>query len=147
MLSGESLCARLPHAAPMCLLDELIAWDASAVLCRTRTHQDPANPLRRDGALAAIHAVEYACQAAALHSALAPRAGREGETEPPRALLAAVKEIRLAGERLDGIADPLQVAAWRELTLGPSAIYRFRIEAGGATLAEGRLTVVGGAEA
>lgn len=147
MLSGEALCARLPHAAPMCLLDELIAWDAASVLCRTRTHQDPANPLRRDGVLAAIHAVEYACQAAALHASLAPRAGRDGATDPPRALLAAVKEVRLSGERLDAIADPLQVAAWRELTLGPSAIYRFRIEGGGRTLAEGRLTVVGGIQA
>jgi predicted hotdog family 3-hydroxylacyl-ACP dehydratase len=147
MLNGEALCARLPHAAPMCLLDELIEWDAASVLCRTRTHQDSANPLRRDGRLAAIHAIEYACQAAALHSALAPRAGRSGEAEVPRALLAAVKDVRFAGERLDAMADPLQVAAWRELTLGPSAIYGFRIECGGRTLAEGRLTVVGGGEA
>lgn len=144
MLSGEALCARLPHAAPMCLLDELLAWDATSVRCRTRSHQDPANPLRHHGGLAAIHAVEYACQAAALHASLAPRENPGGGTATPRSLLAAVKEVRLAGDWLDAIADPLEVAAWRELTLGPSAIYRFQIKAAGRTLAAGRLTVVGG---
>ena len=125
----------------MCLLDELLSWDAGSVVCTARSHRDAHNPLRRHGRLAAIHAVEYACQASALHAALAPR---DTAGAGSRSLLAAVKEIALYQDYLDQIEAPLRISAWRELTLGPSAIYRFLIEGGDLRVACGRLTVVGG---
>lgn len=141
MLRGHQLCALLPHAAPMCLLDELVSWDQGSVVCTAGSHRDTHHPLRRHGRLAAIHAVEYACQAAALHAALAPRAGRHAGA---RSLLAAVKEVALGQDFLDQLQAPLRISGWRELALGPSAIYRFLIEAGDLHVAGGRLTVVGG---
>lgn len=147
-LAGDRLCARLPHAAPMCLLDELLSWDRGSLVCTTHSHRDPGNPLRRQGRLAAIHVIEYASQAAALHAALsAPpppaEAQRADGGAAPRSLLAAVREIVLTRDDLDQIPGPLRVSVWRELAMGPSAIYRFLIEGGVNTVASGRLTVIG----
>jgi predicted hotdog family 3-hydroxylacyl-ACP dehydratase len=122
----------------MCLLDGLLTWDGEGAVCTARSHLDPANPLRREGRLAAIHAIEYAGQTAALHCALTAPDGA-----PARALLAAVGEVRLARPYLDGLDGPIEVSARRELALGGSAIYRFALAWAGETIASGRLTVAG----
>ncbi|AUB80027.1 hydroxymyristoyl-ACP dehydratase [Candidatus Thiodictyon syntrophicum] len=141
MSDSNDLCALLPHAAPMCLLDTLVSWDPESLVCTAVSHGDPHHPLRRNGRLAAVHAIEYACQATALHAALAARAAPD---TAQRSLLAAVKEITLSQDYLDQIEAPLRISVWRELALGPSAIYRFLVEGGGLPVAGGRLTVVGG---
>lgn len=139
MLYGNPLCARLPHAEDMCLLDELLSWDQGSVVCTAVSHRDLDNPLRRDGQLAAIHAIEYAGQASALHCALTTPGGT-----PQRAVLAAVHDVWLDCAYLDGLVAPLRISVWRELTLGPSAIYRFLVESMATSVARGRLTVTGG---
>src|SRR5881398_1435622 len=64
----------IPHAGTMCLLDSVLGWDDESIVCTTNTHRDEANPLRRDGRLSALHALEYAAQAAAIHGGLRARA-------------------------------------------------------------------------
>ncbi len=54
----------------MVLLDAVVRWDGARVVCRSRSHLDPANPLRRDGRLSAVCGAEYGMQAAALHGAM-----------------------------------------------------------------------------
>ena len=63
----------IPHSGLMCLLDEVTQWDDRSITCITNTHRDPANPLRRDGRLSALHAFEYGAQAAAVHGGLRAR--------------------------------------------------------------------------
>ena len=63
----------IPHSGLMCLLDEVTQWDDRSITCVTNTHRDPANPLRRDGRLSALHAFEYGAQAAAVHGGLRAR--------------------------------------------------------------------------
>lgn len=70
MIPTPSLAELLPHAGAMVLLDSIAAWDPTTIHCRTRSHLDPNNPLRRAGRLSALCGVEYALQAAALHGAL-----------------------------------------------------------------------------
>ena len=60
----------IPHSGLMCLLDDVMQWDDRSIVCITNTHRDPANPLRREGCLAAVHAFEYGAQAAAVHGGL-----------------------------------------------------------------------------
>jgi predicted hotdog family 3-hydroxylacyl-ACP dehydratase len=139
MQNRDDLCALLPHSGNMCLLDKLLDWDEGAVVCTALSHRDRDNPLRRDGHLAAIHAIEYAGQAAALHGALSSRDVATGCS-----VLAAVNDVELAQDRLDQLPAPLHISAWRELVLGHGAIYRFLVECGGLPVAQGRLTVVGG---
>ena len=54
----------------MCLLDEVVQWDERSIVCISNTHRDPANPLRRQGRLSAVHAFEYGAQTAAVHGGL-----------------------------------------------------------------------------
>jgi len=63
----------VPHAGRMCLLQRVLDWDESTVRLATATHRDPANPLRSDGRLRAIHLCEYGAQAMAVHGGLRAR--------------------------------------------------------------------------
>jgi predicted hotdog family 3-hydroxylacyl-ACP dehydratase len=62
----------------MCLLDEVIGWDAERITCTSSSHRSVDNPLRARGRLGIACGIEYAAQAMAVHAALiaALEAGR-----------------------------------------------------------------------
>lgn len=137
MLGRQQIAALIPHQGAMCLLESVVAWDPDAIRCRSRSHLDPANPLRRDGRLGALCGIEYGLQAAALHGAL-----RAGSAQPP-GYLAALSGILATPERLD---DPrigeLDVTASLELSQPAGLIYGFRLAAAdGRSLVTGRATI------
>jgi predicted hotdog family 3-hydroxylacyl-ACP dehydratase len=129
----------IPHAGTMCLLDNVLDWDDESIVCTTNTHRDEANPLRRDGRLSALHALEYGAQAAAIHGGLRARAA--GATAPP-CYLAALRDAHLHVARLDDLASPLKVRAQRLFGDAGNTIYKCAISAGGAPMAEGRVTIM-----
>lgn len=129
----------LPHTDAMCLLDELVSWDESCIRCTAVSHRDPENPLRLGGRLAAVHSIEYASQACALHGALSAAGWR---TEPARMLLAAANQVELAPVDLSVLPAPLEIVAWREFGDLDGAIYRFTVSSAGRRVAGGRLTVM-----
>src|SRR5260370_42108062 len=110
----------IPHAGLMCLLDSVLKWDDESIVCRSETHRDPTNPLRRDGQLSALHALEYSAQAAAVHGGL--RARSAGAVPPPR-YLAAPREAHLPVKPLDDIASP--PAGRTPPMVGDRARYRY----------------------
>jgi predicted hotdog family 3-hydroxylacyl-ACP dehydratase len=123
----------------MCLLDSVIDWDDRSIVCTGSTHHDPANPLRRNGQLSAVHAFEYGAQTAAIHGGL--RARRAGMIAPP-GYLAALRDARLHVNRLDDIPLPLQVYACRLFGEAVNTVYECRISAGDVLLADGRITIM-----
>jgi predicted hotdog family 3-hydroxylacyl-ACP dehydratase len=129
----------IPHSGLMCLLDEVTQWDDRSITCVSNTHRDPANPLRRDGHLSALHAFEYGAQAAAVHGGLHARS--VGITAPP-GYLAALRDARLYVVRLDDIRSPLQISANRLFGDGANTIYECRVSADNVPLADGRVTIV-----
>jgi predicted hotdog family 3-hydroxylacyl-ACP dehydratase len=129
----------IPHSGLMCLLDEVTQWDDRSITCVSDTHRDPANPLRRDGHLSALHAFEYGAQAAAVHGGLHARS--VGTTAPP-GYLAALRDARLYVVRLDDIRSPLQISANRLFGDGANTIYECRVSAKNVPLADGRVTIV-----
>jgi predicted hotdog family 3-hydroxylacyl-ACP dehydratase len=129
----------IPHSGQMCLLDEVTQWDDRSITCISNTHRDPANPLRRDGRLSALHAFEYGAQAAAVHGGL--RARSVGAIAPP-GYLAALRDARLNVARLDDIDSPLQICASRLFGDKANAVYECRISAGRVLLADGRITIM-----
>jgi predicted hotdog family 3-hydroxylacyl-ACP dehydratase len=129
----------IPHSGLMCLLDEVTQWDDRSITCVTNTHRDPANPLRRDGRLSALHAFEYGAQAAAVHGGL--RARSVGEIAPP-GYLAALRDAHLHTARLDDIASPLRICANHLFGDGANTIYECRVLAGNILLANGRITII-----
>jgi predicted hotdog family 3-hydroxylacyl-ACP dehydratase len=129
----------IPHSGTMCLLDEVTQWDDRSISCVTNTHHDPANPLRRDGRLSALHAFEYGAQAAAVHGGL--RARSVGAIAPP-GYLAALRDAHLHAARLDDITSPLQIYANRLFGDGANTIYECRVSADNVLLANARITII-----
>ena len=138
-IDKAEICTLIPHAGSMCLLDNVINWDDESIVCFTNTHRDPANPLRRDGQLSALHALEYGAQAAAVHGGLRARAA--GATAPP-CYLAALRDAHLHVARLDDSPSPLEVRAQRLFGDSGNTIYQCAISASGISVAEGRVTIM-----
>lgn len=138
-LDRDAIATLIPHAGAMCLLDAVPDWDATRIRARSTSHAHAAHPLRRDGALHAVHLCEYGAQAAAVHGALAARAAGAA---PRPGLLAALREVRLHVEVADPAGGALDVEA--ECLLGDAhgAQYAFRVTQGGCLLASGRATIV-----
>ena len=134
-LGREAIAALVLHQGAMCLLEGVEQWNERAIVCRARSHRDPANPLRSAGRLGAIVGVEYAAQAVAVHGGLTGSVARTG-------YLAAVRDVESSIERLDTIAEDLTIHATQVAAEGGRLLYDFRIEAGGRELLRGRLTVV-----
>ena len=138
MTAAPTPAALIPQSGGMCLLDEIAYWDDTRVTCRSATHRRANHPLRRDGVLEAVHLLEYAAQAAAVHAALAP-ASAAGE--PRIGYLASARGFRLHVDRIDDLQTDLRIDATRLLAMGGGAVYEFRVTAGRRLLGEGRLGV------
>ena len=139
MLGRDAIAGRVPHAGAMLLLDEVVAWDAESIVCRTTSHRQLDNPLRYGHMLPALAGIEYAAQAMALHGALTAPVQ---ETAPRSGLLAALRDVTLHVTRLDDAESPMIVSARRMAADGGRAIYSFAVEAAGRSLLNGRATVV-----
>lgn len=129
----------IPHAGNMCLLDSVEHWDDHSIRCRTRSHVDPANPLRRQGRLSALHLAEYGAQAMAIHGGLlAARANRRA----PPGYLASLRDVRLGVSHVEHINGDLEVHAEVMAESESGWIYRFRVCTGTDELASGRVSVM-----
>ena len=127
----------VPHQGAMCLLDEVLEWNAGRIVCAATSHRDPANPLRGADGLCAVAGIEYAAQAVAVHFALQNNSGKPGI-----GYLAALRDVVCAVERLDTEPGDLTVGANQVAAEGGRLLYDFRIDAGGRELLKGRLSVV-----
>ena len=147
----------IPHHGRMCLLDEVMEWDAQHIRCRSGTHRLPDHPLRSQGRLGVACGIEYAAQAMAVHGALAGMAGKGrgalagggpggGATHSRSEVgfLAGLRDVRLNALRLDDIAADLICEALLVAGDHGSALYEFAIrsEAQPRRLLSGRATVV-----
>lgn len=126
----------VPHAGSMCLLESVEHWDETRVRCSTRSHLDPANPLRGARGLLALHLAEYGAQATAVHGAL-----RSGRQAPP-GVLTSLKDVSFTTDRIDDVAAPLQVEARVQFASAAGSLYEFSVSAGGRLLASGRVSVM-----
>ncbi|HEY2635618.1 MAG TPA: hypothetical protein VGI51_12870 [Steroidobacteraceae bacterium] len=158
----------IPHHGRMCLLDEVLEWDAQHIRCRSGTHRQPDHPLRSQGRLGAACGIEYAAQAMAVHGALtggavADAAGDGGLAGGAAAdgsggggfagsgaargrseagFLAALREVRLHVLRLDDIEGDLYAEALLVAGDQGSALYEFTLRSDARLLLSGRATVV-----
>lgn len=134
-LGPEDVAALIPHAGAMRLIDRVDAVASEEVVCATRTHLSPDNPLRVNGVLPASAAIEYAAQAMAVHAAVS-RGG-----PPRRGFLAVASGVRWTADRLDATPDTLEIRATRLAAVGGGAQYAFTVSAGTAVEVSGTLTL------
>ena len=127
----------------MCLIDNVIGWDAGAIRCVTQTHVQGDNPLRAQGRLGALCGIEYAAQAMAIHGAILHwgNAAPGDPCGPVQGYLAALRDVQSLVERLDDLAPELEIAAVRFAALAGGAIYDYEIRHATRTLQTGRLTL------
>jgi len=129
----------IPHTGSMCLLDEVVGWDAATIHARSTSHVHIDNPLRSDGKLRALHLCEYGAQAMAVHGGLLARAA--GGAAAP-GYLVSLRDVHLRAARVDDLAGALDVHAERLLGSDASWQYAFRIEHAGVVIARGRAAVM-----
>jgi predicted hotdog family 3-hydroxylacyl-ACP dehydratase len=139
MLTSDAIRGLVPHHATMCLIDAVESWDASRIVCTTAQHRSPANPLALAGRLSAVHAIEFAAQAMAIHGALAI-AARHAKARI--GLLLSVRDCRFHCDRLDQVAGDLHVKAHRLAGSANMLMYGFTVSGGTQCLAEGRVSVL-----
>jgi predicted hotdog family 3-hydroxylacyl-ACP dehydratase len=133
----------IPHHGRMCLLDEVIEWDAGHIRCRSSTHRRPDHPLRSKNRLGAACGIEYAAQSMAVHGALAGGAAAgAGIIRSEVGFLAGLRDVQLHVARLDDLHGDLIADA--ELIAGDhgSALYEFALTSEARRLLSGRATVV-----
>lgn len=135
----DRLCALIPHAGNMCLLERIESWDEKNIVCTAHSHGATDNPLRSHGRLPAIHALEYAAQAMAVHGGLTAR--REGK-QLLSGFLVAVRNVRFYFDRLDTFDDPLTIVATQLMALDNNQIYQAEVSAASRLIAEARLTTM-----
>lgn len=133
--------SNIPHQGRMCLLDEVIEWDARRILCRGTSHRLPDNPLRSQGRLGIASGIEYAAQAMAVHGALLV-GGATMHSRAEAGFLAGVRNVRLHAHRLDDIAADLICEAILVAGDSRTALYEFAVTAAAQPLLGGRATVV-----
>ena len=138
MTEAIDIAALIPHSGAMCLLDSVAAWSADSIECRATSHLDPANPLRRNGRLAAVCGIEYALQAAAVHGALVG-----GAPQPP-GFVASLRMSRMTQQALDNPDfGTLTATALREHGDATGLLYTIRLAAAdGSVLLEGRAAIM-----
>lgn len=136
MTSAPAPAALVPQSGRMCLLDEVAFWDDARVACMSASHRRPDHPLRRNGVLGAVHLLEYAAQASAVHAALTTSSG-----EASTRLLASVRDFELNVARIDDVEADLRIDAQCLLVLAMGATYGFRVSAERRLLCSGRLSV------
>ena len=140
MIEREQLCALIPHAGDMCLLDRVDQWGQTTISCSSNSHLLAHNPLLNNNKLAAVHAVEYAAQSMAVHGGLL---AREQGMPPAQGFIAALREIKLHVDYLHDKPGALQIRAEAMLSNADAMIYSFEITSGALAIAEGRITVMG----
>jgi len=140
----------IPHKGRMCLLDEVVSWDATRIRCRSATHRAADNPLRAHGRLGAACGIEYAAQAMAVHGALvaasAPLASTvatsvRGTMGTALGFLASVRNVVLYVPQLDDLEADLIASAQRITGDGRTVLYEFTV-CTSAPLLSGRASIV-----
>jgi predicted hotdog family 3-hydroxylacyl-ACP dehydratase len=143
----------IPHKGRMCLLDEVLAWDAVHIRCRSVSHRSDVNPLRAHGRLGAVCGIEYAAQAMAVHGALiaasAPLASTvatsvRGSIGTGVGYLASVRNVTLAVAQLDELGADLIAEAERITGDGRTVLYDFTVSCERQPLLAGRASIVFG---
>jgi len=138
ILAREEIASLIPHAGAMCLLDRVLAWDSVRIRCESMRHRAEDNPLRENGRLGALCAIEFASQAMAVHGRLARLVG----TRPRAGYLASLRAVACRCAWLDGFEGALRIEAERLAGDEDQVLYAFSVGCGDQVLVAGRAAVL-----
>lgn len=124
----------LPHKPPMLLLETVEAWNAESIECTASSQNDAQNPLRINGRVSSVHAMEYGAQAAAIHLSLMANAAVEPVAEleaysPDRVVfLGIVRDFELAEQYLDEQPGSVMQIRSDLVSIAPR-VFQYRVSA------------------
>ena len=133
-MERETLQQFLPHRGPMLLLERVEGWNDAAILCTARSHNAADNPLRTNGRVSTVHAMEYGAQAAAIHLFVTAAAGigDDGASAVPApdqiVFLGVVRDFDLIHPYLDGRPESLLQIESRVVSVAPR-IFQYQVKA------------------
>jgi predicted hotdog family 3-hydroxylacyl-ACP dehydratase len=137
VMDRAAIAALIPHAGAMCLLDGVLAWDRTSIICFASSHRAAGNPMAVAGRLDAVCGVEYAAQAMAVHGGLVGDGRR-----PAAGYLASLRDVTCSVDRLDLLEGDLLVTAELLIADAGRVIYRFSLNSGTGPVMSGRAAVV-----
>ena len=137
LISKNELCRLLPHAGTMCLLDSVLHWDNTSIICTAGSHRNHDNPLRRFQRLPTVCGLEYAAQAIGAHIGLTATT----RTGLALGFLGSIKDLELYSPYLDECSDDLEIQSKSIFGQDTAFIYTFSIQAGAKVLLEGRSSI------
>jgi predicted hotdog family 3-hydroxylacyl-ACP dehydratase len=137
LLDRTQIATLIPHGGAMCLLDAVVTWDNTSIVCLACSHRAANNPLVVDGRLDVVCGIEYAAQAMAAHGALV-----DGGQRPAAGYLASLRDVTFSVERLDVLEGELLVAAELLIADAGRVIYRFNVTSDGKPVLSGQAAVV-----
>lgn len=137
-MTKAELCRVIPHGGIMCLLDTVEQWDENQILCRSGSHRDLTNPLRRGEQLEALCGLEYAAQAMAVHIGMLNDHASDSATI---GYIGAVHDVAFRRDRLDDIRGDLTIHASRLFGDGANFMYTFLVSADREEVLRGRASI------
>lgn len=129
----------IPHAEKMCLLESVEDWGEDWVVCLSSTHKREDNPLKRNGELSVVHAMEYGAQAMAVHGGLL---AKKNNRPIAPGYLVALRNAQFFVPRLDTLDGDLRIKATCVMSGSGSLMYKFELSAGSTKVAAARATVM-----
>ena len=133
-MTREQIIALLPHGEGMCLLDTVESVDENSITCSATIRDD--HPLRHNGEVSGIIALEYGAQAIGLWAAL-----RHGaENKPKEGYVLALRNFKLHDRALPQNAL-LTITVDKKLLGEDSAICLFAVASEKTAIAEGQITL------
>jgi predicted hotdog family 3-hydroxylacyl-ACP dehydratase len=140
MLEKHQIEALLPHQGAMFLIERVVTYTRDDIICTTRSHLNPINPLRHANSLPAHVSIEYAAQAAGIHGGLL---NRDLFPDAPAQMgyLAVISKAEWFVERLDNLSNELTIYARRTAVTPGGRAYQVRIEHSGAIVMRSDLII------
>lgn len=135
-IGKTEIAALIPHAGTMCLLDSVVRWDSTSIVCRALVRSAEVHPLATGGRLDWVCGIEYAAQAMAVHGGLT--AGRR----PTAGYLASVRDVVCHSGRPDMPGGDIEVAAALLFRHAAGAVYGFTLCQNEVLILEGRAAVM-----
>lgn len=137
-MTGRPIETLLPHAGQMLLVEQVISYDSSRIVCSTHTHRAPDHPMAVDGLLASACGLEYGAQTIAIHGALTA----SHAAKPRMGYLVAVHDLAWTVPRLDTVEHSLIIEAERQFASDTMVSYSFTIHAQAQLIMSGRANIV-----
>ena len=139
MIEHEEICALIPHAGNMCLLDRVTEWDESSIVCESSSHLLVDNPLRTSIGLPCVCLIEYGAQSMAVHGGLM---ARQHGGKIDNGYLAVLRDVSFERMDISKIMSKIVIMAEKLMSQNGSMVYQFQVSADRQCILQGRATVV-----